>query len=99
MTKPTTHKAPAAKTLTAKSAAGPVGRWLAGVGLGWIVMLCAGIGGLAWLVLIHPLGMRHDAALILSLLTGVGAFGLAHQLASGATTCARADTDEPEVNP
>jgi hypothetical protein len=99
MTKPTTHKAPAATTHATKSAASPVGRWLADLGLGYVVMLAASIGGLVWLTAIHLTSMRHDAALILSLLAGVGAFARAHQLAARADTRARADTDEPEVNP
>jgi hypothetical protein len=99
MTKPTTHKAPAATTPAAKTAAGPVGRWLADLGLGYVVMRAASIGGLVWLAAIHLIGMRHDAALTLSLLAGVGAFARAHQLAARADARAPADTDEPEVNP
>jgi predicted lipid-binding transport protein (Tim44 family) len=101
MTKPTTHKAPAAKTPAARPAAGPLGRWLADLGFGYFVMLCASIGGLVWLAAIHLIGIRHDAALILSLLAGVGAFARAHQLAARAAASARADTEtdtESEVN-
>jgi len=76
----------------AKPPVGPLGQWLADLGLGYVLMLCASIGGLAWLVAIHLAGMRHDAALLLSLEVGIGVFALVNRLAVRADAAARAKT-------
>jgi hypothetical protein len=93
MTKPT-HTTPT-KVRATTTRPGRVARWLADVGLGYVLMLTASIGGLVWLVAIHLFGMRHDAALIVSLFAGAGAFARAHQLVSRVRT--RGET-ESEVN-
>ncbi|WP_329258733.1 hypothetical protein OG417_21315 [Actinoallomurus sp. NBC_01490] len=94
MTKPTTHTTPT-KARATTTRPGHIARWLADLGLGYVLMLTASIGGLIWLVAIHLFGIRHDAALILSLAAVAGAFARAHQLASRAVA-ARQETD-PEV--
>jgi hypothetical protein len=95
MSKPTTHTTPAKARATRPP--GRVARWLADLGLGYVLMLCASIGGLVWLAAIHLVGMRHDAALIVSLAAGAGAFARAHQLASRAVTARQ--ENEPEASP
>ncbi|MGH3377646.1 MAG: hypothetical protein ACRDS0_03790 [Pseudonocardiaceae bacterium] len=71
MTSHSTNK----KTHAAGTSVGPVGRWLADLGLGYVLMLAANIGGLVWLVMIYPLGMRHGPAVMLSIGAGLLTFG------------------------
>ena len=79
----------------ARPRAGRISRWLADLGFAWVLMLTASIGGLVWLAAIHLAGMRHDAALILSLAASVGALIRAHQLAARAVAARHKDPEVP----
>jgi hypothetical protein len=77
-TKPPTPNQPSPSTPAGKAHAarpGRVGRWLVCLGLVDVVMLAAIAGGLVWLTSIHPLGMRHGPALMLSTGAALLAFG------------------------
>ena len=45
--------------------AGPIARWLADLGLGYVLMLAVSIGGLVWLAAMHLVLMLHGPALML----------------------------------
>jgi hypothetical protein len=89
--KPSTPSAPAGKAHTGRP--GRVGRWLVCLGLVDVVMLAAIAGGLVWLTAIHPLGMRHGPALMLSIGAALLAFGQMCLYRADLTTAARHEAE------
>jgi hypothetical protein len=85
------HPKPRARTHVAAPPAGPLARWLADLGLGYVLMLAASIGGLVWLAAIHLVLMRHGPALMLSVLSGAGSLTGMCRARARAVAAARAE--------